>query len=288
MLIIERAKSEEKLGLRKKGNGEYYEKHHILPKSLYPQWAKEKRNLVLLTFREHFFCHQLLTKIYPGPSMYAALAYMSSRKKCSSRQYAICRKALVDFNRSRSRESVLASIKKTHETIKSRLENDEDFRIRYIESKKCAGKAGNTDSAKRKRQQTRSGKSYTESCKAGFEKLKKSEKYNSWLDKVGSSNRNKRWFNNGVNEIRSYDKPIGYSEGRLFYERPHSIQKGGKNNNATKVKDTDTGLIFETMKAFCSAYNLKTSQLRDFMKAHDIKRTKIINISVNILLLETS
>ena len=81
--------------------------------------------------------------------MYAALAYMSSRKKCSSRQYAICRKALVDFNRSRSRESVLASIKKTHETIKSRLENDEDFRIRYIESKKCAGKAGNTDSAKR-------------------------------------------------------------------------------------------------------------------------------------------
>lgn len=30
MLIIEHAKSEQKLGLRKKGNGNYYEAHHIL------------------------------------------------------------------------------------------------------------------------------------------------------------------------------------------------------------------------------------------------------------------
>lgn len=64
MLIIERAKSEEKLGIRKRGNGEYYERHHILPKSMFPLWKTRKFNLVLLTAREHFFCHQLLTKIY--------------------------------------------------------------------------------------------------------------------------------------------------------------------------------------------------------------------------------
>ena len=112
MCIIAHAKSEEKLGLRKKGNGEYYERHHILPKSLFPLWTKEKRNLVLLTFREHFFCHQLLTKIFRGPSMYAALAYMSAHKKCNSRQYEICRKAYYDFNKSRSRESILAATEK--------------------------------------------------------------------------------------------------------------------------------------------------------------------------------
>jgi hypothetical protein len=61
IFIIKKAKSEN----RQKGKGIYYERHHILPKSLFPLWDKEKKNLVLLTAREHFFCHQLLTKIYP-------------------------------------------------------------------------------------------------------------------------------------------------------------------------------------------------------------------------------
>ena len=63
MLIIEHAKSEQKLGIRKRGNGVYYESHHVLPKSLFPLWKYRKRNMVLLTAREHFFCHQLLSKI---------------------------------------------------------------------------------------------------------------------------------------------------------------------------------------------------------------------------------
>jgi hypothetical protein len=40
----------------------YYEKHHILPRSL--GGADEKNNLVLLTGREHFLAHYLLCKIY--------------------------------------------------------------------------------------------------------------------------------------------------------------------------------------------------------------------------------
>jgi hypothetical protein len=41
---------------------EYSEKHHILPKCL--GGTDESDNLVRLTFREHFLCHQLLCKIY--------------------------------------------------------------------------------------------------------------------------------------------------------------------------------------------------------------------------------
>ena len=90
MLIIEHAKSEEKLGIRKKGNGTYYERHHILPKALYPLWKRRKSNLVLLTAREHFFCHQLLTKIYPNSNMFIALWYLANDKQnkaCTSREY---------------------------------------------------------------------------------------------------------------------------------------------------------------------------------------------------------
>lgn len=88
MLIIEHAKSQNRI----KGDGNYYESHHILPKSLFPLWSKRKSNIVLLTAREHFFIHQLLTKIYPGKEMAFALHLLSTTKKgkqviITSREY---------------------------------------------------------------------------------------------------------------------------------------------------------------------------------------------------------
>lgn len=44
----------------------YTEKHHIIPKSLGGSDASE--NLVVLTAREHFFCHKILTKMYSPSS----------------------------------------------------------------------------------------------------------------------------------------------------------------------------------------------------------------------------
>lgn len=70
---------------------QYFEFHHILPKSLFPLWSKRELNLVCLTAREHFFCHQLLTKIYPGPKMLFALWRLcngtTTQKIYSSRYY---------------------------------------------------------------------------------------------------------------------------------------------------------------------------------------------------------
>lgn len=43
---------------------EYTEKHHIIPKSL--GGTNDKNNLVLLTAREHFVCHILLTRMTQG------------------------------------------------------------------------------------------------------------------------------------------------------------------------------------------------------------------------------
>jgi len=49
---------------RKRGDGNYYERHHIKPKSIFPELSKDPNNLVLLTAREHYIAHLLLTKIY--------------------------------------------------------------------------------------------------------------------------------------------------------------------------------------------------------------------------------
>lgn len=48
---------------RKKGEGTYYEAHHILPKCM--GGTRSKENMVLLTGREHFIAHKLLVKIHP-------------------------------------------------------------------------------------------------------------------------------------------------------------------------------------------------------------------------------
>ena len=42
----------------------YVEKHHIKPRSIYPELAKEQSNIVKLLPEEHYKCHALLPKIY--------------------------------------------------------------------------------------------------------------------------------------------------------------------------------------------------------------------------------
>jgi hypothetical protein len=58
----------------------YTEKHHILPKSLYPEYSKNKDNLVKLTAREHFICHWLLTKIINNPKTIYAFQMLIPNK----------------------------------------------------------------------------------------------------------------------------------------------------------------------------------------------------------------
>lgn len=43
---------------------EYGENHHIFPRSLYPQYANKKENIIRLTAAEHFRCHYYLVKMY--------------------------------------------------------------------------------------------------------------------------------------------------------------------------------------------------------------------------------
>lgn len=65
----------------------YTEKHHIFPKSIYPEFKNDKNNIVKLTAREHFICHWLLTKIVLKEKykMFFALNMMFANK--STKRY---------------------------------------------------------------------------------------------------------------------------------------------------------------------------------------------------------
>ena len=116
MRIISHAKQEMDLGLRpknynqkKKFPNQYFEFHHILPKSIFSNWAKRKSNIVALTTREHFFCHQLLTKIYSNSDkLKVALFFMSGKskypKKCSAKEYERLRQRICIYNSIRSKK----------------------------------------------------------------------------------------------------------------------------------------------------------------------------------------
>lgn len=76
--IVRKAKSEE----RKKGGDVYYESHHIIPKCEPFNGSNRKENTVLLTGREHFIAHWLLTKMCDGvykQKMQHAIFRMSSK-----------------------------------------------------------------------------------------------------------------------------------------------------------------------------------------------------------------
>lgn len=110
--IISYAKSQN----RSKGDGNYYERHHILPKSMFPLWKNRKSNIVLLTPREHLFVHKLLFKIYKNQQMACALMCMQRVEQCS------------DINDARSIMSDIG-----HKNLK-KLWKDPDFRKRKIEA----------------------------------------------------------------------------------------------------------------------------------------------------------
>lgn len=56
----------------------YTEKHHILPKSLFPLYEKDKNNIITLSAINHYKAHVLLAEAYGGGMLYA-LRMMDAR-----------------------------------------------------------------------------------------------------------------------------------------------------------------------------------------------------------------
>lgn len=80
----------------------YTEKHHIIPKSL--GGSNDQENLVRLSYREHFLCHWLLTRMVDGKDrrrMNMAFWRMTTatkgqKRELSSRHYEIAKKHRIN------------------------------------------------------------------------------------------------------------------------------------------------------------------------------------------------
>ena len=118
--IIEVAKNRELLN--------NFEKHHIIPKSL--GGTNDKENLVKLTMREHFICHQLLTKMTINDNrrkmLHAVwrLAHVSGQKITSRRyeQLRLQRSESMTGRRNPAVSKALTGRKIPAEVIEKRLQ----------------------------------------------------------------------------------------------------------------------------------------------------------------------
>lgn len=124
-------KKEEKLGFRNIGR---YEKHHILPKSLYPLWKSKKENIVKLTVKEHRFVHKLLYKIFPCYEMYLAMRLMDAKNR--SELASISNKSSIRkykrLLKTKTREEALSFFSKEDKNTVLRFLKREDERLDNI------------------------------------------------------------------------------------------------------------------------------------------------------------
>jgi hypothetical protein len=59
---------------------EYFEKHHILPRSMFPEFVLDDWNIIKLSYPNHQLAHKLLYEIYQNDSMKAAYLLMHNIK----------------------------------------------------------------------------------------------------------------------------------------------------------------------------------------------------------------
>lgn len=270
MRIIFSAKQQE----RKKGQGIYYELHHILPKSLFPLWAKRKDNLVLLTAKEHFFCHQLLTKIYPTKQMFLALW-----KLCSDGQNNVC-------SPSEYEKIKLQCIKnKSFNTFKGKTHTEE------VRNKIRASKIGSNNPSYGKHWYTNGEINIlSKACPKGFYKGvtvdEETKKKCAHTKNIG-----KHWFNDGKNEVYTDICPEGYSfgritkpnEGRTFGEEARlnmsKAHKGKKLSDDTKrkISEANKGKKHQPPK-YKKTYNMTEDHKK---KLSEIRKNKNLHWYTN-------
>jgi len=137
--LIEKAK--------KRNNLQEYETHHIIPR--FAGGLDDDNNLVRLSYREHYICHKILTKLYAGPLK--AKAFLSLHRMCFAKKYGSPSKLYEQF-----RKEFIKHLKEYHPSrlnpeswsqtckinAKKQWQNNEERRKNFSDKMKSLWKEG--------------------------------------------------------------------------------------------------------------------------------------------------
>ena len=251
--IIEKARYENRM----KGNGNYYEAHHIVPRCMggegkVSQW-KTHPNIVLLTGREHIIIHRLLCEIHPDNHKlihaYWMLANVDKRGdrnyRVSAREYERLRIQLSELTK-----QLHTGKKRSEETKQKMKENQPD-------------RSGENNSFYKKTHSEETRKKMKEN------QPDRSGEKNHFFGKDMSGENNPRF---GVVISEDLRKKISESvkkgmteEIRKKMKENHADVYGEKNPHAKKVICGVTGKIYGCIKDAAEDNGVNRGTLRDYL-----------------------
>ena len=128
---------------QRKEDNIYTEVHHILPRCL--GGTDDPDNLVILTYREHYLAHWLLTKIHKNcDKVLWAFSLMDgklsplSKREVTSKQFDRCRKALVEAARLRCLSDNPMHCPKARKKLSSRMKGKNNPTVKYPHKNRTA------------------------------------------------------------------------------------------------------------------------------------------------------
>jgi hypothetical protein len=217
----------------------YYEKHHILPKSMYPEYknlSTHPWNCVKLTMREHFLAHWMLAKAFGGPMWFS----FNLMKSCFSKRYGVAFNTVKLFeisankNRPKHTEKTKQKISNTTKNRKkSPLSAETKNKIslalngqKYSKERKLthvSGMAGktHTSDSKQKMSNSHKGKKLSDITKKKLSDINKGKLDEKWGEKTGAARKGKSYYTNGHTTIMIYPEDVehflqkGFIKGRL-------------------------------------------------------------------------
>lgn len=227
----------------------YFEKHHIIPQSM--GGSDEPENIVLLTAREHFICHLLLSKIYGGSMIYAAWM-MSNMSKYTSKDYAWLKEKCSKLRKGKTyfeiygKENINPRKGKTYEEIYG------DNRALEIKNKVSEGQKGITRSKDFKRNLSEKNKGrivsekyreiLSQSCKNGRFGIKKGPLSDETKQKISQATKGKIIsieLRKRMSEYRT-GRPVNYNRSEESKEKRSKgmlgKNKGKKHTDEAKEK----------------------------------------------------
>lgn len=194
----------------------YTEKHHIIPKSLGGSNAKD--NLVVLTAREHFICHWLLTKMTESlakSKMHLALMKMCviskthKRHKITSEQYTRIRI-----------QAGIANSGLNSPMYRRKYSDAERLRCSLQNSGKNNPMYGRTHSANTRSKMSIAGKGRVCSDETRANMSSAHKGLLSGIPKSEAHIQNMRgyyWWTNGVDNVKGKECPDGWRRGRTTW-----------------------------------------------------------------------
>ena len=191
---------------------ENFEKHHILPRSLFPEKAKDKNNLVKLEYKAHYIAHLLLYRYYKS---------IGNKEATSKMAYALFKMCFgknglkISLNQYEKAKIVMINSQKGR-----KLSEETKRKISVSEKGKqyCLGKHWKLSfetkqkmSEARKGNQNSKGKHYNKNNNSMLGKHHSFETKN----KISIARKGSHWFNDGIKNYFCKECPKGCTYGRL-------------------------------------------------------------------------